>query len=141
MPGSLDSGTDLLSRGEPCCSDWSLHLRVVDQIWSRFWRSDVDLFCIGDGHEVFGALLLDRAGPSGVDAPGARLAEGPPLCLSTVGVDTSDVGEGQAPKHDSPTGCSSMGLVEVRGDDSSPRLLMAPPTVQRPSTAGTGLDF
>ena len=87
VPGSLDGGTDLLSRGEPCYSDWSLHLRVVDQIWSRFWRSDVDLFCIGDEHEVSYVLLLDRAGPSGVDAPLAHdwprdlLYASPPLEL------------------------------------------------------------
>ena len=44
IPGHLNYGADLLSRGDPQAADWCLHPQVIDQIWLRFYRAQVDLF-------------------------------------------------------------------------------------------------
>src|SRR4029434_8959801 len=35
IPGHLNYGADLLSRGDPRAADWCLHPQVIDQIWGR----------------------------------------------------------------------------------------------------------
>ena len=40
----LNYGADLLSRGDPRAADWCLHPQVIEQIWVRFFRAQVDLF-------------------------------------------------------------------------------------------------
>lgn len=44
IPGSMNVGTDLLSRWEVTHRDWKLQPDVVSQIWERFYEADVDLF-------------------------------------------------------------------------------------------------
>src|SRR4029434_7470748 len=44
IPGHLNYGADLLSRGDPRAADWCLHPQVIEQIWMRFFRAQVDLF-------------------------------------------------------------------------------------------------
>src|SRR4029434_5296164 len=44
IPGHLNYGADLLSRGDPRAADWCLHPQVIDQIWVRFFKAQVDLF-------------------------------------------------------------------------------------------------
>src|SRR4029434_2933028 len=44
IPGHLNYGADLLSRGAPRAADWCLHPRVIGQIWVRFFKAQVDLF-------------------------------------------------------------------------------------------------
>lgn len=44
VPGRLNGGADLLSRGGPQVRKWRLHPRIVAQIWDRFDRAEVDLF-------------------------------------------------------------------------------------------------
>lgn len=38
-PGTLNAGTDILSRGAPVYGEWSLHPAVVEQIWVLLWSS------------------------------------------------------------------------------------------------------
>ena len=84
VPGSLNSGADLLSRGVPRYSDWSLHPRVVDQIWARYGRPVVDLFASEENTKCpLFFSILGRA-PLGVDAlahdwPRGLLYAFPPL--------------------------------------------------------------
>lgn len=44
VPGILNQGADLLSRGGPLVREWRLHPKVVSQIWDWFGKADVDLF-------------------------------------------------------------------------------------------------
>src|SRR4029434_1228878 len=44
IPGHLNYGADLLSRGDPRAADWCLHPQVIEQIRVRFFRAQVDLF-------------------------------------------------------------------------------------------------
>ncbi|KAI2661669.1 enzymatic polyprotein [Labeo rohita] len=39
VPGIMNAGADLLSRGNPRYSEWSLHPQVVGQLWKRFGRA------------------------------------------------------------------------------------------------------
>lgn len=39
IPGTLNAGTDILSRGAPVYGEWSLHPAVVEQIWVLLWSS------------------------------------------------------------------------------------------------------
>ena len=44
VPGPLNVAADMLSRGGPSPGEWRLHPQVVEGIWSRFGRAEVDLF-------------------------------------------------------------------------------------------------
>lgn len=44
VPGTLNTGVDLLSRGAPEYGEWTLHPEVVGQVWTRYGRATVDLF-------------------------------------------------------------------------------------------------
>ena len=44
IPGVLNTAADLLSRGGPLPGEWRLHPEVVEEIWRRFGRAEVDLF-------------------------------------------------------------------------------------------------
>src|SRR4029434_2780519 len=79
IPGHLNYGAELLSRGDPQAADWCLHPRVVEQIWMRFFRAQVDLFA--NRQNTCCPLWFSLGGhtpPLGVDALGHQW---PNLCL------------------------------------------------------------
>ncbi|KAK7930355.1 hypothetical protein WMY93_006750 [Mugilogobius chulae] len=61
VPGIMNRGADLFSRGIPCYKDWMLHNEVVSQIWERFGRAEVDLFASQENAQchLFFSLGLD----------------------------------------------------------------------------------
>ncbi|CAL9686954.1 unnamed protein product [Knipowitschia caucasica] len=87
VPGVLNRGVDLLSRGNPRYRDWKLHSGVVAQIWGKYGRAEVDLFASQEDaqcHLYFS--LRDQCAPLGVDAmshawPRTLLYAFPPLEL------------------------------------------------------------
>ncbi len=44
LPGDQNPVADFLSRCKPAPGEWQLHPEVVEQIWQRFGRAEVDLF-------------------------------------------------------------------------------------------------
>ena len=44
IAGHLNLGADLMSRGGPRRDEWSLHPLIVQRLWERFGRAEVDLF-------------------------------------------------------------------------------------------------
>src|SRR4029434_7283357 len=44
IPGHINCGADLSSRGDPRAADWCLHPQVIGQIWVHFFKAQVDLF-------------------------------------------------------------------------------------------------
>ncbi|KAK7933481.1 hypothetical protein WMY93_004377 [Mugilogobius chulae] len=90
VPGIMNRGADLLSRGIPRYKDWMLHNEVVSQIWERFGRAEVDLFASQENaqcHLFFS--LMDQSAPLGLDAlahewPHVLLYAFPPLELITA---------------------------------------------------------
>lgn len=87
VPGILNTGADLLSRGNPLYGEWRLHQSVVDQIWTKFGRAGVDLFASTENTQcrLFFSLHDHRA-TLGVDAlahewPRTLLYAFPPLAL------------------------------------------------------------
>ena len=87
VPGVLNTGADLLSRGSPVYGEWTLHPGVVRQIWARFGRATVDLFASRENAQcaLFYSLRSVDA-PLGVDAlahvwPHELLYAFPPLAL------------------------------------------------------------
>lgn len=87
VPGVLNRGADLLSRGNPLYGEWVLHPQVVEQIWQRYGRAAVDLFASRRNAKC--ALffsLSDADAPLGMDAlahpwPNALLYAFPPISL------------------------------------------------------------
>src|SRR4029434_208590 len=87
IPSHLNYGADLLSRGNPRAADWCLHPQVVDQIWLRFHKAQIDLFA--NRQNTCCPLWFSLGGddPSlGVDAlghqlPNMRLYAFPPVPL------------------------------------------------------------
>ncbi len=75
VPGCLNGGADMLSRGGPRAREWRLHPQIVAQIWDRFGRTEVDLyasaenthcplfFSITDGIARWGWTLCRMHGP------------------------------------------------------------------------------
>nr|XP_054606384.1 uncharacterized protein LOC129166858 [Nothobranchius furzeri] len=87
VPGVLNRGADLLSRGTPLYGDWSLHPAVLEQIWIRFGTAVVDLFASKENAQCpLFFSLRDRDAPLGVDAlvhdwPRRLLYAFPPVAL------------------------------------------------------------
>lgn len=44
VPGSLNTGTVMLSRAVSMYGEWALHPAAVEQVWGRYRRAMVDLF-------------------------------------------------------------------------------------------------
>ncbi|XP_076137379.1 uncharacterized protein LOC143119644 [Alosa pseudoharengus] len=89
VPGVLNLGADLLSRGNPRYGDWKLHSDVVAQIWLRTSRAKVDLFASEENAQCpMFFSLRDQKAPLGIDAlahqwPHVLLYAFPPLELIT----------------------------------------------------------
>ncbi|XP_058634818.1 uncharacterized protein LOC131542294 [Onychostoma macrolepis] len=87
VPGILNRGADLLSRGNPIYGDWRLHPQIVEMLWMRFGRASIDLFASRENyHCPMFFSLRDMDAPLGVDAlahpwPRVPLYAFPPLCL------------------------------------------------------------
>lgn len=87
IPGALNSGADLLSRGNPLYGEWTLHPQVVKQIWQRYGEAAVDLFASRENaHCPLFFSLTDDSAPLGVDAlahqwPNVLLYAFPPISL------------------------------------------------------------
>ncbi|KAL7864410.1 hypothetical protein AOLI_G00158300 [Acnodon oligacanthus] len=87
VPGVLNRGADLLSRGNPLYGDWRLHPQVVTQLWQRYGQAAVDLFASRENaHCPLYFSLLDGNAPLSVDAlahpwPNAYRRTFPPLSL------------------------------------------------------------
>ncbi|XP_074467365.1 uncharacterized protein LOC141752970 [Sebastes fasciatus] len=87
VPGVLNRGADLLSRGNPLYGEWTLHPQVVEQVWQKYGRAAVDLFASQENaHCRLFFSLSDVNAPLGVDAlahswPNVLLYAFPPLSL------------------------------------------------------------
>ena len=89
VPGVLNRGADLLSRGTPRYKDWKLHSEVVNQIWEIFGRAEIDLFASEENTQcTLFYSLTGQSAPMGIDAlahewPRVLLYAFPPLELIT----------------------------------------------------------
>lgn len=87
VPGVLNRGADLLSRGNPLYGEWRLHPQVVGQIWQRYGQAAVDLYASWENtHCPLFFSLSEADAPLGVDAlshpwPNVLLYAFPPLSL------------------------------------------------------------
>ena len=86
VPGLLNTGADLLSRGPLRYSDWSLHPQVATQIWNRFGTPEVDLFASEENTKCPLFFSFNGPSPLGLDAlahrwPKTLLYAFPPLTL------------------------------------------------------------
>ena len=86
VPGLLNSGADLLSRGGVRYSEWSLHPATVDLIWTRFGHPRVDLFASQENAKCSLFFSMRGQAPLGLDAmahawPRELLYAFPPLEL------------------------------------------------------------
>ncbi|KAK5932172.1 hypothetical protein CgunFtcFv8_003898 [Champsocephalus gunnari] len=70
IPGELNRGADLMSKGGPRQGDWSLHPELVSQVWSRFGTAEVDLFAAPGNAQcaLWFSLRRQNHPPLGVDA-------------------------------------------------------------------------
>lgn len=93
VPGVLNVGADLLSRGNPLYGEWVLHTQVVDQIWGMYGKAAVDLFASRANAKCpLYFSLRDENAPLGVDAlahpwPNVLLYAFPPLSLISPTLD------------------------------------------------------
>lgn len=90
VPGHLNGVADMLSRGGPQVREWRLHPRIVAQIWDRFGRAEVDLFCVCR-ELTLPAVFLDhrQERSAGCGRSVAFMAQDPAVCVSAGGSDTA----------------------------------------------------
>ena len=87
LPGERNQVADFLSRQKPPSGEWCLHPEVVQSIWERFGRAEVDLFASeASTHCHLWFSLAEATSPLGQDAlahpwPEALLYAFPPLPL------------------------------------------------------------
>ncbi|XP_019204408.1 uncharacterized protein LOC109195978 [Oreochromis niloticus] len=69
VPGHLNLGPDLLSRGGPLVREWRLHPLIVAQIWDLFGKAQIDLFASRvNTHCPLFFSIIDHDAPLGLDA-------------------------------------------------------------------------
>ena len=51
VPGKLNDAADILSRGGPHADNWSLNPLIIEFIWDRFGKAQVDLFAAKANHK------------------------------------------------------------------------------------------
>lgn len=86
LPGTYNRAADLLSRGSPDPGEWRLHPDVVQAVWGRYGRAEVDLFASRESTQCSLWFSLSEPGPLGRDAlahtwPRRQLYAFPPLPL------------------------------------------------------------
>ncbi|XP_073721072.1 uncharacterized protein [Misgurnus anguillicaudatus] len=86
IPGNLNVEADLLSRQTLLTGEWRLHPDIVSQIWTRFYRAEVDLFASFQTAQCPLYFSLSPPAPLGLDAmahtwPNKRLYAFPPVAL------------------------------------------------------------
>ena len=86
VPGLLNRGADLLSRGGCRYDDWSLHPAVMDEVRLRFGHPSVDLFASSEDAKCPLFFAIKGPAPLGLDAlahewPQGLLYAFPPLSL------------------------------------------------------------
>lgn len=87
LPGVQNTAADMLSRGKPPPGEWRLNPAVVQMIWERYGRADVDLFASETStHCPLWFSLSGPTGPLGQDAlahswPDSLLYAFPPIPL------------------------------------------------------------
>ena len=93
VPGVMNHGADLLSRGHPRYGEWRLHREVMELIRNRYGCPSVDLFASRENTQCpLFFSLNDPEAPLGVDAlahawPRTLLYAFPPLALITPTLD------------------------------------------------------
>ena len=86
VPGLLNAGADLLSRGPLRYADWSLHPEVAAQIWDRFGVPVIDLYASEENAKCPRFFSITGTSTMGLDAlahswPRGLLYAFPPLTL------------------------------------------------------------
>ncbi|KAF0046097.1 hypothetical protein F2P81_002626 [Scophthalmus maximus] len=81
VPGVLNRGADLLSRGNPLYGEWALHPQVVEQIWLRYGQAAVDLFA---SQEVRSVLLPVRRRRTTGQISLLHHVQGVQLCINNM---------------------------------------------------------
>ncbi len=86
IPGYLNQGADILSRQGLRPGEWMLHTEVMEQIWKKFGRAQVDLFASRETSQCPLWFSLTHPAPLGLDAivqtwPRLRLYAFPPIAL------------------------------------------------------------
>lgn len=87
VPGPLNAAADILSRGGPSPGEWRLHPQVVEEVWLRLGRAEVDLFATREStHCPLFFSLRNDSPPLGWDAlahdwPQVLLYAFPPFTL------------------------------------------------------------
>ena len=98
VPGVQNSAADMLSRDGPREGDWRLHPQVVQLLWARCGRAQVDLFASQEtAHCPSWFSLASPPGPLGLDAlahdwPVTWLCAFPPFPLIQATLDRVEMG-------------------------------------------------
>ena len=86
VPGLMNAGADLLSRGPLRYADWSLHPEVAAQVWDKFGTPEIDLFASAENTKCPRFFSITGTSSLGLDAlahwwPRGLLYAFPPLTL------------------------------------------------------------
>ncbi len=81
IPGYLNQGANILSRQGLKPGEWMPHTEVVEQIWKKFGRAQVDLFVSRETSQCPLWFSLTHPTPLGLDAMVADVAETSSVCL------------------------------------------------------------
>ncbi|KAK2921855.1 hypothetical protein Q8A73_001340 [Channa argus] len=91
IPGVLNTAADTMSRGGPRPGEWVLHTELVQEVWSRFGRAEVDLFAAKGNAQCplwFSLRARDSPPPWGGCILPLPLAQAAPLCISACPSDS-----------------------------------------------------
>ena len=141
LPSVQNSVADVLSHQGPPQGNWRLHPEVVEMIWRRYGRAEVDVFASETStHCPPWYSLMEGTSPLGQDAFGSCLASRRSICLSSNSAYSSNAGKGAMERPQTATGCPQLASAAMvpSAAETTPREAMVPPKETGPSLAAGG---
>ncbi len=135
IPGTLKSGVDLLSRGNPLYGEWRLNSEVLLRVWERFSRASVDLFA---SHENAQCPLFFS-----LRCTGAPVVKRAAVCFSPTlpHHSDSDQSKGAAAITNPDSSLLAQQTVDGGADAAHPRPAMAVAITHGLGVTGAWADF
>ncbi len=101
IPEQLNQGADILLRQGLRPGEWKLHTEVMEQIWKKFGRAQVDLFASREISQCSLLVLSDSTSSTGAWCHGTDVAKAlsvrlPPYCSTPGSSEESWPGQGSS---------------------------------------------
>ena len=138
VPGGLNTGADLLSRGAPVYREWTQHPEIVQQMWARYGQVAVDLFTTRENRQCALFYSAQHGCSPRRRRTSARLAARASLRVPSPCLDTPNSVQSERTQPHTDFDSSALARYALAGGDISAPVLsaLAAPAVAGPAITG-----